>query len=306
MSKMVPSVRSAARPRRTAFRSPRLFVRGRRSAAKRRSAHLHDVYNDRNERRDEHHPRVDFELARDAAQHRQVDQNRRDNPNHQHRRHRPQHLRPIPAERHSANSINFHLGPASVCATFRRERNLLPLLVWLRFSISGFRSPGRRNAATYFLVDGRPASQMANSDIMKLAKSVSRCAASVAMAKLLDQTPPTISSTMNVRQRTLAIMSFLRACLSTPSARSSRWQCSGNEANNFISFDPCICKLEIMSSQLVGHLTEPDSGRLLNFPHTFELRELHHLLVAAALRGPAVQTIDDRRRWRRAQIRRSV
>lgn len=31
---------------------------------------------------------------------------------------------------------------------------------------------------------------MANSEIIKLAKSVSKCAASVAMAKLFDRTPP--------------------------------------------------------------------------------------------------------------------
>lgn len=43
---------------------------------------------------------------------------------------------------------------------------------------------------TYFFVDGRPAIHIANSDIIKLAKSVSKCAASVAMAKLFDTTPP--------------------------------------------------------------------------------------------------------------------
>jgi len=39
-------------------------------------------------------------------------------------------------------------------------------------------------------VDGRPAIQMENREIIKLAKSVSKCAASVAMAKLIDRTPP--------------------------------------------------------------------------------------------------------------------
>lgn len=39
---------------------------------------------------------------------------------------------------------------------------------------------------------GLEATHNANSDIMKLAKSVSRCEASVAMAKLLDIYPPEI------------------------------------------------------------------------------------------------------------------
>ena len=43
---------------------------------------------------------------------------------------------------------------------------------------------------TYRFVDGLPANQMANSDIMKLAKSVNKWAASVAIAKLFDKTPP--------------------------------------------------------------------------------------------------------------------
>lgn len=43
---------------------------------------------------------------------------------------------------------------------------------------------------THRCVDGRPAIQMANNDIIKLAKSVSKWAASVAIAKLFDATPP--------------------------------------------------------------------------------------------------------------------
>ena len=46
------------------------------------------------------------------------------------------------------------------------------------------------NFITYFCVDGLPAIHMANNDIKKLAKSVKRCAASVAIAKLFDITPP--------------------------------------------------------------------------------------------------------------------
>lgn len=63
----------------------------------------------------------------------------------------------------------------------------------------------------YLRVDGRPANHIANNDIMKLAKSVSKCAASVAIAKLFDQTPPTTSKHMNIKHKTLAIMSFFCA-----------------------------------------------------------------------------------------------
>ena len=44
-----------------------------------------------------------------------------------------------------------------------------------------------------------------------LAKSVRRCAASVAMARLLERTPPTISAVMKMRQSTEAKMSLFRA-----------------------------------------------------------------------------------------------
>ena len=58
---------------------------------------------------------------------------------------------------------------------------------------------------------GLAAIQMATSEIMKEAKSVRRWAASVAMARLLDRTPPTTSPTMNSRHSTEATTSFLRA-----------------------------------------------------------------------------------------------
>lgn len=85
---------------------------------------------------------------------------------------------------------------------------------------------------TYLRVDGRPANQIANNDIIKLAKSVSKWAASVAIAKLLDHTPPTISRHINAKHRILAIINFLRACLSIPSLRPlSLWQCSKMQTN---------------------------------------------------------------------------
>ena len=52
---------------------------------------------------------------------------------------------------------------------------------------------------------------MANKDIMKEAKSVRRCAASVAIAKELDRTPPTISADMKRMQRIEAKTSLFRA-----------------------------------------------------------------------------------------------
>ena len=52
---------------------------------------------------------------------------------------------------------------------------------------------------------------MANSEIMKEAKSVRRWAASVAMARLLERTPPTTSAVMKSRQSTEASTSLLRA-----------------------------------------------------------------------------------------------
>lgn len=39
-------------------------------------------------------------------------------------------------------------------------------------------------------MEGRAANHIAKSDIIKLAKSVNKCAASVAIARLFDKTPP--------------------------------------------------------------------------------------------------------------------
>lgn len=50
------------------------------------------------------------------------------------------------------------------------------------------KSPGEKE--TYRWVEGRPAIQMANNEIIKLAKSVNKWAASVAIAKLFDKMPP--------------------------------------------------------------------------------------------------------------------
>ena len=62
-----------------------------------------------------------------------------------------------------------------------------------------------------FLLLGLAAIQIATSEIMKEAKSVRRWAASVAMARLLERTPPTTSAVMKSRQRTEATISLLRA-----------------------------------------------------------------------------------------------
>ena len=58
---------------------------------------------------------------------------------------------------------------------------------------------------------GLAAIQMANKEMRKEAKSVRRCAASVAMAKELLNTPPTISAIMKKTQRTVAVTSLRRA-----------------------------------------------------------------------------------------------
>lgn len=58
---------------------------------------------------------------------------------------------------------------------------------------------------TYRCVEGRPAIQMANSDIIKLAKSVNKWAASVAIAKLLDQIPPEKSCKNNCSKRVVIV-----------------------------------------------------------------------------------------------------
>ena len=54
---------------------------------------------------------------------------------------------------------------------------------------------------------------------------MSKWAASVAMAKLFAQIPPTISSTMKNRHKILAKISRFRAFLSIPPSRSPVWQC---------------------------------------------------------------------------------
>ena len=69
------------------------------------------------------------------------------------------------------------------------------------------------------------ATHIENNDIIKEAKSVSKWAASVAMAKLFAQIPPTISSTMKNRHKILAKISRFRAFLSIPPSRSPVWQC---------------------------------------------------------------------------------
>ena len=83
-----------------------------------------------------------------------------------------------------------------------------------------------------FWLLGLAAIQMAKREMRKDAKSVRRWAASVAMARELLSTPPTISAIMKNRQSTVARMSFRRALdkveggtyfLSIPSARAW-WQ----------------------------------------------------------------------------------
>ena len=62
---------------------------------------------------------------------------------------------------------------------------------------------------------------MENNEIINDARSVRRCAASVAIAKLLARIPPTTSTTMNIRQSIEAITSFLLAFLSIPLSLSA-------------------------------------------------------------------------------------
>lgn len=75
------------------------------------------------------------------------------------------------------------------------------------------------------MLTGRVAIQSENRLIIKLAKSVSKCAASVAMARLLAKNPPTTSTSIKTRQRIDAIMSLLRALVSTSSPLLPVWQC---------------------------------------------------------------------------------
>ena len=60
---------------------------------------------------------------------------------------------------------------------------------------------------------GLAAIQMENKEMAKEAMSVRRCAASVAMAKELLNTPPTISAIMKKTQRTVAVTSLRRALI---------------------------------------------------------------------------------------------
>lgn len=120
---------------------------------------------------------------------------------------------------------------------------------------------------TYFRVDGRPANHIANNDIIKLAKSVSKWAASVAMAKLLDQTPPTTSKHMNAKHNTLAMISFRCACESMPSLRSlSVWQCSMDSWQkkfNFKTKIPFACRPIELRPFLSCAIKQPDNGTLV-------------------------------------------
>ena len=60
---------------------------------------------------------------------------------------------------------------------------------------------------------GRADTQIASIEMRKAAKSVRRWAASVAMAKELLSTPPTISAIMKSRHSPAATSSFLRALM---------------------------------------------------------------------------------------------
>ena len=85
------------------------------------------------------------------------------------------------------------------------------------------------------------ATHIENNEIIKEAKSVSKWAASVAMAKLFAQIPPTISSTMKNRHKILAKISRFRAFLSIPPSRSPVWQCRSvvvQIVRNVIDFCP--------------------------------------------------------------------
>jgi len=80
-------------------------------------------------------------------------------------------------------------------------------------------------------VAGRLAIHNENKLIMKLAKSVRRWAASVAMARLFDRYPPTASPNMKIKHKALAKRSFFRAP-ELSSCLAAGWQCS-SEINKF-------------------------------------------------------------------------
>lgn len=136
---------------------------------------------------------------------------------------------------------------------------------------------------TYLRVDGRPAIHMANNDIMKLAKSVSKWAASVAMAKLFDHTPPTISKHMNITHKILAIINFFLATKSMPSNRSSRWQWSVRSGKKWrkVNYSNVVGRMEVPRGR-------PDDA------HTFDLCDFDNLFVATAFRGTSMQTVNYR------------
>lgn len=70
---------------------------------------------------------------------------------------------------------------------------------------------------TYRCVEGRPAIHMANRDIIKLAKSVNKWAASVAIAKLLDQIPPEKRCKNDCSKRVVIV--FMGMYKASPSAQ---------------------------------------------------------------------------------------
>lgn len=80
-----------------------------------------------------------------------------------------------------------------------------------------FRVEGMIGSKTYRCVEGRPAIHMANRDIIKLAKSVNKWAASVAIAKLLDQIPPEKSCTNDCSKRVVIV--FMGMYKASPNAQ---------------------------------------------------------------------------------------
>lgn len=80
-----------------------------------------------------------------------------------------------------------------------------------------FRVEGMRGSKTYRCVEGRPAIHMANRDIIKLAKSVNKWAASVAIAKLLDQIPPEKSCKNDCSKRVVIV--FMGMDKASPNAQ---------------------------------------------------------------------------------------
>lgn len=90
-------------------------------------------------------------------------------------------------------------------------------------SISSIKKVQLKPNPSYLFVDGLAAIHIANSDIINAARSANKCAASVAIAKLLDKTPPIISTIINITHKILAVISFFLARLSISFVRSV-WQ----------------------------------------------------------------------------------